>query len=176
MLLTVELRADARLRSCASRDEPLLVVTRSGERAAVHRDRMLEADHLIHDGRVLCRDRLHRLDAADEIVDALCAEQYCKLRLIVTRRVDRNETLRQRDLRLPEVRARRAQADLVDLQAVLDRVQLRARRFVGALSTMQARVELLDLAHDLLGLGLLRADVRVAGRRAGRDESRSYPH
>jgi hypothetical protein len=39
---------------------------------------------------------------------------------------------------------------------------------------MQARVELLDLAHDLLRLGLLGADPGVAGCGAGRDESRSY--
>ena len=47
------------------------------------------------------------------------------------------------------------------------------RRVVGALCALQARVELLDLAHDLLRLGLLRADGGVAGGCAGRDESRS---
>ena len=101
---------------------------------------------------------MNRLDTAHEIVDALRAEQDGKGRLLVACRVDRDEPLCERDLRSPEVRARRVQRDLVDLQAVLDPTQLYGRRFVGALRAMQARVELRDLTHHLLRLGLLGVD------------------
>jgi hypothetical protein len=50
----------------------------------VRRHRLLEADHLVHHRAVLLRDRLHGLDAVDEIVDARRTEQHCKRRLVVT--------------------------------------------------------------------------------------------
>ena len=133
---------------------------------------MLERDHLVHYGHVLRRDGLHRLDAAHEIVDALRAEQHGERRLVVTRHVDRDQPLRERALRPAEVRARRVQPDLVDAQALLDDVQLRRRRVVRGARALEARVEAVDLREDALRLGLLRADRRVAGCCAGRDESR----
>ena len=51
---------------------------------------------------------------------------HAERRLVVARRVDRDETLHERPLRLHEVRARGVQPDLVDLQVVLD--LLRASR------------------------------------------------
>jgi len=80
-------------------------VTRAHERVPVHGHLMLEADHLVHHRDVLRRDRLHGLDAAHQVVDALCTEQHGERRLVVARRVDRNEPTRKRDLRRAEVRA-----------------------------------------------------------------------
>jgi hypothetical protein len=64
----------------------------------VNRDRLLETDDFVHHGNILRRDGLHRLDAVDEIVDALRAEQHGKCRLVVARRVDRDEPPHQRRL------------------------------------------------------------------------------
>ncbi len=64
------------------------------------------------------------------------------------------------------------ECDLVDPEALLDHAQLGVRRVQGALRALKARVEPRDLVHDLLRLSLLRADGGVAGRGAGRGESR----
>jgi len=135
--------------------------------------RLLEAYDLVHDGDVLTRDRLHGLDAIDEILDARRAEHDAERGLLVARRVDRDEPLHERPLRLHEVRARCAQTDLVDLQVVLDLVQLHRRHLVAAACALETCVELVDLRRDALRLGSLAADGGVAGSRAGYDEGRS---
>ena len=172
-LLAAELRADARLRRSARCDEPALALVRAHERMLVGRHGLLEADDLVHHRDVLARDRLHRLDAVDEILDARRAEHDAERRLIVARRVDRDEPLHERLLRLNEIRARRVQPDLVDLQVVLDLVQLHRRHLVAAARALETCVELLDLRRDALRLGSFAADGGVAGSRAGCDEGRS---
>jgi hypothetical protein len=81
--------------------------------------------------------------------------------------------LRQRDLRLAEVRLRRGQRDPVDREVVLDPLQFQVRGLVRVFRALQIRVELLDLAEHLLGLSPFRADRWVTGCYAGRDASRS---
>ena len=136
----------------------------------MHGHRFLEADHLVHHGDVLRRHRLHGLDAVDEIVDALRAENHRERRLVVARRVDRDEPLHQRLLRLTEVRARDVQRNLVDLQVVLDLAQLPRRRLVRFRARWRLASSCGICASDLLRLRLLRADRGVAGCRAGRDD------
>jgi hypothetical protein len=119
---------------------------------------LLEADHLVQHRKILRRHRLHGLDAIHEIVDARRAEQDGKRRLVVTRRIDRDEPLHERVLRALEVRARRAERNLVDLQVVLDDVQLLRRCEIQRARALEAAVELRDLRHHLLRLRALRAD------------------
>jgi hypothetical protein len=172
-LLAGELRADARLRRRSRRDESPLRYVLADERMLVRRHRLLEADDLVHHRDVLVRDRLHRLDAVDEILDARRAEDDAERRLILARRVDRDETRHQCPLRPLEVRTRRLQCDLVDEQVVLDLTELHRRHLVAVARALEIRVELLDLSGDALRLRALRADGRVAHGRAGREKSRS---
>ena len=157
------------LRRGALPDEARLLDAGVFEVLLVRRDLPLERDHLVHHGDVLRRHRLQCLDPVDEIVDALRAEEHRKRRLLVPRRVDDDEPLLERHLRLAEIRPRRVQRLAVDLQAALDPVEPRAGRVVGAGGPLDAPVELLKPAQDLLGLRLFGGDRGVAGRSACRD-------
>ena len=172
-LLAAELRADARLRRGARGDELALALVRTDERVLVHGHGSLEAHDLVHDGDVLLRHRLHRLDAVHEIVDARRPENHAEGRLVVARGVDGDEPLHERPLRLLEVRARDVKSNLVHLQVVLDLAQPRRRRLVPVTRALETCVELLDLRGDALRFGPLAVDRRVACCRAGRDGCRS---
>ena len=105
-LLLPELRADPGLRVRALLHEANLVLPRVHERVLARRHLVLERDHLAHHRGVLLGDRLHRLDAVHQIVEALRAEQDRERRLVVAGGVDRQQPLLERCLRLHEVRAR----------------------------------------------------------------------
>ena len=148
-------------------------MTLTDERVLANRHLVLEPDDLLHDGDVLRRDRLHRLDAVDEIVDTRRAEKDGERRLVVAPRVDGHEPLRERLLRDDEIRACDVQPDAIDLEVVLDAGELERRRLVRRSRTLEARVQLLDLRLHLPGFGLLGADRGVRRRRAGRETCRS---
>jgi hypothetical protein len=133
----------------------------------------LEADHLVHHRDILRRHVLHRLDACDEIANALRAEHDAERRLIVARRVDDAEPLHERALRRNEIRARRSQADFVDREVVPDPVQLVRRRLVLRTRALEARVETVDLPEDRLRLRALGVDSGVANSNAGYDRGRN---
>ena len=133
----------------------------------------LEPRHVVHHCDVLGRDVLHRLDAGDEIGDAVRSEHHAERRLIVARRVDDTQALHERALRRLQVCARRAQPDLVDRKVVIDRMQLLRRGDQARACTLQARVEPVDLGEDGLRLCALLVDRGVAGGHACRDTCRS---
>jgi len=139
-------------------------MTVANERVLTYGHLLLEGDDLMDDGDVLRGERLHRFDPVDEIVDARRAEEHGDGRLVVARRVDVDEPRREILLRDDEVRLRGVQADPVDREVVVDRVQPRVRRVVPIACALEARIEYLNLFEDALRLGLFRADRGVGGR------------
>ena len=143
----------------------------SQQRSAPH-DLLLEPNHLVDQCRVLLRDRVDGLDPGDEVVEAVGAEEHRERGLLVLRRVDRDDPLRERKLRLREIAARYAECLAVDVELVLDAPQLLGRRLVTAVRPLRRRVELLELHEDGARLGPFRADpIRVCSRRRRPDKA-----
>jgi hypothetical protein len=90
-------------------DQPLLPDSLVAQQSSVSHDLVLVADHLVDECRVLLGDGIDGLDPGDEVVEAAGAENHGEGRLLVFRRVDRNEPLRQCVLRAGEVHARDAE-------------------------------------------------------------------
>jgi hypothetical protein len=135
---------------------------------------VLEGDDLVDHRCVLLRHRVDGLDPVDEVGEAVRPEDDGERRLVVARRVDRDETLLEGDLGGPEVRAGDAERLAVDLQVPFERVQLLRRELIAAVRALGARVELAELREDGLDFGPLRGDGVGADARRGRTRRRDY--
>jgi hypothetical protein len=95
------------------------------------------------------------------------AEDYCEGRLLVIRRIDRDEPLREYPLPLMEVSASYDERLAVDVEPALDALQSLIRLLVPAVRQLGRRVELLELVEHGLGLSTLGGDlVRVRTARS----------
>jgi hypothetical protein len=83
-------------------------------------DLVLERDHLMDERRVLLRHRVDCLDARDQVVEALGAEDDGERGVLLLRRVDGHDALRERVLGLAEIAAGDAERLMVDPQLVLN--------------------------------------------------------
>jgi hypothetical protein len=128
---------------------------------------------LAGDPRVLVGDAVDGLDPAQQVVQARCAEDDVERRGGRAGRVDGDEAPRERLLRVRVVRARDGEGVTVPLQVALDLLQLVGRGVVGLDRALEARVDLLDLPQDPIGLGFLRRNrPGIRGRRARGQKSR----
>ena len=113
-------------------------------------DLVLESDHLVHQVRILLRNRVDRLDPGDEVVEAAGTEDDGERGLLLIRRVDRDEPPLEHNLRLGEISAGDAQRLPVDVELALDGLQSLARRLVAAVRQLSGCIELLQpLEHGL---------------------------
>ena len=155
-MLRGELRIDRVLRGRALGNEATGGASRVVQELPVAGDRALVRRDLLDERRVLVRDRVLGLEAVDEVIEALRAEDHGEGRLAVLRRVDRDEPLGERLLRGSEVAARDAERLLVDREFLLEELQLRGGLLIAAARDLRSRVELLELPENALRLGLLR--------------------
>ena len=136
-------------------------------------DLVLEREHLVDKRRVLLRHGIDGLDACHEVVEAASAEDDGERGLLVLRRVDRDEPLRERSLPPAEIAAGHAERLMVDPKLPLELPQLLARRLVAAVRPLRGGVELLQLREHALRLRPLRADrVGVRARDRGPEDAR----
>jgi hypothetical protein len=117
-----------------------------------------EAGHLLEHERVLLRDPVDRVHAAEHVVEARRAEQNCERGILAVVHVELDDPSRELTLRALEALLRDREALCVRAQVVLDPVEPDVREVVGLDGSLEARVELADLAEHALGLGLLRRD------------------
>ena len=121
---------------------------------------------------VLRGDPVGRVEAVDKIVEARRAEQHLQGVALPVRRVERDEPRRERRLRVAQALLCDLELRVVRLEVGSDPVQLHRRQVISLDHTLEARVELLDLAHDTLRLGLLRCDRRVPDSRGRQQRGR----
>jgi hypothetical protein len=100
-----ELALDVAALRRAGGDDLLLRGVRVLELRLVALDLCLEHVHLVRDLRILVRDAVDGVDAAEEIVEARCAEDDVQRRGGARRGIDRDEPIGKRALRVPVVRA-----------------------------------------------------------------------
>lgn len=106
-------------RSCPSCDQTTCAGPLLAQQHPAIPDLAGERPDLADQRRVLLRDRVDRLDAGDQVVEAVRPEQNCKGGLLVFRRVDRDEPRGQRALREREIPVRDAERLPVDCSTVL---------------------------------------------------------
>ena len=133
---------------------------------------VVEASDLAENVAVLRGDAVRRVEAVDEVVEAGGAEQHREGVALPVRGIERDESRRERCLCTPETLLRNLELYVICLQVGANAVQLHGREVVRLDCPLEARVELLHLAHDALGLGLLRGDRGVAGGRRRRQRGR----
>ena len=122
----------------------------------------VEMRHLGENLRVLRRDAVGSVEAADEVVEAGRAEQHLEGVALSAGRVERHEPGREGPPCATQALFRDLQLRLVRLQLGSDPVQLHRCQVVCLDHALEVRVELLDLAHHALGFGLLRRDRGIA--------------
>jgi hypothetical protein len=162
-----ELGLDRRLLGGAVGDDPGLL------RAGVLQVRAMRLDlvpvglDLREDPGVLARHAVHGVDPGDDVVEAARAQQHVERRVAIAVDVEVAEALGDPALRDVQALARGDEVAGVDLELTVDAVELYGRAVVRLDGHAQVRVEVLELDHDGLRLGLLVLDVRVCGRYSG---------
>jgi hypothetical protein len=136
----------------------------------------LERLHLAEDARVLRGDSVDRVEAVQEVVERLGAEQHLDRGGVVAVDVERDEPLREMPLRPLEARLRELQMARVLLQVVLDLRQPDVREVEALDRVRELRVDLADLVEHALGLRALLRDRRVGGGRMGGGQAHRCEH
>ncbi len=166
-----ELALDVRLLGGEARDELSLLGVLGGELVLLCAHELAERDHLAEHLGVLVGDAVDGVEVAQEVVEALRAEEHVERRVLLVGRVERDEPRRQHLLRAPEVVARDVEVVAVHLLVVLDLAELVLGAVVRLDLLPELLVDLVDLGEHGLGLRLLRADRRIGGRCAYDQES-----
>ena len=168
-----ELRLDVRLLRPALRDQPLLLDTRLPELCALALDELLERAHLADHLRVLRRDPVRRVEAVQDLVQTLGAEDDVQRGVVAVPRVERDEPCRERQLSVLQVGLGDLQLVPVLLLLELDLAEAPVGAVEGLDRALQLAVDRVDLSEDLLCLRLLRCDgAGIGGRCASDQESR----
>jgi hypothetical protein len=141
-----------------------------------NRDVVLElldlADHL----RVLRGDAVDRLDAVQELGQAVRPEQNRERRVVLRLLVHRPDPVAEAALRNHEVVLRDREVPRVQRTLGLDPRQIFRRAVVRLHGPLQLRVEGLDLVEHALGLGPLGRDLRrLTGGRTRNHDGRHEP-
>jgi hypothetical protein len=142
-------------------------------------DGVASGDHPVQRARVLLRDPVCSLEALEQVVEALGAEQHGNGGVVAVRGVELDDALRKPGLGDAVVRTGDAEVPLVALDVALDPVELDVGEVVGLDHVREVGVDLLHLGEDVLRLGALRVQLgRVGGGsaccREGGDEDQEY--
>ena len=129
-----------------------------------------EATDVLQHLRVLATDAGRHVEPVEQVVEALGPENHLDGAAGVAVDVERAEPLRDVRLRQAEARSRGDQVAPVRLQRSVELAELDVRQVVGLDRVGEARVHLLDLGEDRLGLLPLRRDRGIGGRRSGADQ------
>jgi hypothetical protein len=168
-----KLALDVRLLRAPLRDDPLLLGTGAPELRALPFDERAERAHLADHLRVLRRDAAGGVEAVEDLVEVLRAEDDVERRAVRVGRVDRDETRRERGLRVLQVRRRDLQVVAVLELLPLDLAEAPGGAVVGLDRPLELIVDLADLRENLLGLRALASDgAGIRRRRADDDRSR----
>ena len=138
----------------------------------------LERLDLFQHLRVLVADALHHVEAAEEVVEVLGAEDDLDRATTVAVHIEGTQPLRDRRLGGREAALRDGEVMRVRLQVGVDLRELDVRVVVRLDRLLELRVRLVDLRQDGLCLGALRPDRGIRGRRRNggqenREERRS---
>jgi hypothetical protein len=118
--------------------------------------------------RVLLGDPVRGLEALEQVVEALGAEQHGDRGVVAVRGVELDDTLREPGLGDSVVRTGDAEVPLVALDVALNPVELDIGEVVGLDHVREVGVDLLHLGEDVLRLAALRVQPGGIGGRSAR--------
>ena len=161
-------------RRCAARssDDLRLALARGAELGPPCLDLVPEALDVPEHLRVLAADALGHVQAIEEVVEVLGAEDDLDGAARVAVDVEGPEALRDVRLRDGQARLRDVEMAPVRLEIRVDLVELDVREVVGLDRVRELGVHLADLGEDRLRLLVLGADRGIRRRRARADEQR----
>ena len=125
-------------------------------------DLAAEVLHLTQDARVLVRHPFDRVHPVEQVVERFRAEQHLESVPLAAVDVERDEPCRKVGLSTAQARLRDSQMARVRLQVGVDLVELDVGEVVRLDRMRELPVDRLDLFEHVLGLRLLRLDVRVS--------------
>jgi hypothetical protein len=124
-----------------------------------------EALHLAQHACVLLGHTIDGVEAVQQVVDRLGAEDDLDRAPVAAVLVERDEALGEMRLGCLEARARDRQVARVRLELALDPVELHVREVVGLDRVRELAVDLLDLRQHALRFRTLARDRRIGGGR-----------
>ncbi len=122
---------------------------------------------LREDSRVLTGDPLDRVQARDDVVEALGSEQHLQRRVAVAVHVQVPQALGDTALRDVQALTGSDQVARIRVELAVDTVELHVRVVVRLDRRGKAHVELLELGDDRLRLSLFGLDSGIGRRRTG---------
>ena len=165
-----QLALDRALLRCAIGDHLRLPRAVGAELGTTRLHLVAEPAHVLQDLCVLSTDPLCHVEAIEEVVEALRAEDHLDRAGGVAVDVERAQTLGDVPLRSDEARPGDHEVPAVRLEVRVDLAELDVREVVRLRRMPELRIELLDLREDSLRLCPLRRDRRVRRGRPGDDQ------
>ncbi len=175
-LLLRDLTLDRALLARPLRDDPRLRGARTRQVRTALLDLLAELRHILEDLRILVADPLHHVEAPEEVVEALGAENDLDCPAAVAVDVERPQPICDVYLRGAEALLRNDEVPCVRVEIGVDLLQLHVRVVVGLDRLLELRLRCLDLSENGLRLRTLGLDRRIGSRRGDDGQYRKADH